>query len=99
MRLNSVAQAAAAAERAAPKIAELKKATAGIEAMFVRQLLGEMQKGTQLFGEGQAGSVYGDLFTDALAKQVADRGSFGIATMMTKQATPKILAEAMKASK
>lgn len=96
MRLGPISQVAAAAAEAAPKLAELKKAGEGIEAMFVRQLLSEMQKGTTLFGEGQAGSVYGDLFNDALAKQISDRGSFGIADMMVKQATPRIVAEAMK---
>lgn len=96
MRLDGLTKAAAAASMAAPKIAELRKAGEGIEAMFVRQLLGEMQKGTKLFGEGQAGSVYGDLFNEALAKQVAGRGAFGIADMMVKQGAPKIVAEAMK---
>lgn len=96
MRLEGLTKAAAAASQAAPKLAELRKAGQGIEAMFVRQLMSEMQKGTSLFGEGQAGSVYGDLFNDALAKQVADRGAFGIADMMVKQASPRILAEAMR---
>lgn len=96
MRLEGLTKAAAAASTAAPKIAELRKAGEGIEAMFVRQLMSEMQKGTKLFGEGQAGSVYGDLFNEALAKQVAGRGAFGIADMMVKQAAPRILAEAME---
>ena len=96
MRIDGLTKAATPASAAAPKIAELRKAGEGIEAMFVRQLLGEMQKGTKLFGEGQAGSVYGDLFNEALAKQVASRGAFGIADMMEKQGAPRLIAEAMK---
>lgn len=96
MRLGLFPHAAAGVAEAAPKLAELRKAGEGIEAMFVRQLLGEMQKGTKLFGEGQAGSVYADLFNEALSKQVAGRGAFGIADMMVKQAAPRIIAEVKK---
>lgn len=98
MRLVGLTKAAAQVAEVAPKLKELRKAGEGIEAMFVRQLLGEMQKSTKLFGEGQAGSVYGDLFNEALAKQIANRGAFGIADMMVNQATPRILAEAAKRS-
>ncbi len=96
MRLDMLTKAAAAAREAAPKLKQLKDASKGVEAMFVKQLMGEMQKGTKLFGEGQSASIYGDLFNDAIAKQVADRGAFGIADLMVKQGTKRILAEAAR---
>lgn len=96
MRLDMLTKAARVAKEAAPKLRQLKDASKGVEAMFVKQLMGEMQKGTKLFGEGQSASIYGDLFNDAIAKQVADRGAFGIADLMVKQGTKRILAEAAR---
>lgn len=94
MRLDGIGKAIRTAELAAPKLKQLREASKGVEAMFVKSLLGEMQKGTKIFGEGPGADIYADLFNDALAKQVADRGAFGIADIMVKQGTPKILAEA-----
>lgn len=96
MRLDILSKAATAAQAAAPKLAQLKQASKGVEAMFVKQLLGEMQKGSNLFGEGQGSAIYSDLFNDAIAKQVADRGAFGIADLMVRQGSKRILSEAAR---
>ncbi len=93
MRIDLVSKAVRIAHGAEPKLNQLRHAAKGVEAMFVKSLMAEMQKGTKLFGEGQGASIYADLFNEALAKQVADRGAFGIADLMVRQGTPKILAE------
>ena len=96
MRLDVIGTAMRTSLEVAPKLKQLRKASEGVEAMFVKSLLGEMQKGTKLFGEGPGSDTYADLFNDAIAKQVANRGSFGITDMMVKQGTPNILAEAAR---
>lgn len=98
MRLDMLSKAMRTAHEAAPKLKQLEKASKGVEAMFVKSLLGEMQKGSKLFGDGPGTDIYADLFNDAIAKQVADRGAFGIADLMIKQGAPKILAETAKAN-
>lgn len=95
MRLDALNLQARAVIEAAPQLKKLKDASKGVEAMFAKQLIGEMQKGTKLFGEGQAGSIYGDMFNDAIARQVAERGALGIADLMVNTGSKRLIAEAM----
>ena len=99
MNLSVLAKTAKVAAIATPKIRELKVAAKGVEAMFVKSLMAEMEKGTKLFGEGEGSGIYSDMFNDAMAKQVSDRGAFGIADMMLKEGTLKIIAKALAKAK
>lgn len=94
MNVNGIQQALAAKAYAEPKIAQLKKAAAGTEAMFVKSLLAEMEKGTKTFGEGPGSDIYSDMFNDAIAQSISSRGAFGIGNLMIKQGTQRIMAEA-----
>ena len=54
------------------------------EAMLISQFVGEIfaeQKGS-FFGEGFQGDFYSSLFSDAIAKQLSERGGFGFAKML-----------------
>lgn len=65
----------------------LKKATQAFEAVFVKQLLGQMRKsmtGSSLFGSSQQAGMYQDMMDDALSTQISKTGSFGLAKTLYK---------------
>lgn len=70
--------------------AQRKKAAAQFEAILVRQLLsksvGSMLGGTG--GNSVAGSVYGDMMTDALAQNLTAGQGLGLGRMIEQQLTP-----------
>lgn len=86
--------------QAQPKLSELKKATSGVEAIFVKNLLDEMQKGMKdgLFGDVPGAGIYQDLMNTSIAQAVAKGGSFGIGDLLYRQMSAKVVAEAMAAA-
>lgn len=59
------------------------------EAIFVRQLIGKTM--TQMLGEANSAStsIYGDLMTDAFAKQLTAGSGLGLARLLEQQLTPR----------
>ncbi|MEQ1820918.1 MAG: rod-binding protein [Fimbriimonadaceae bacterium] len=72
--------------------AKLNKAAKGFETMLVKQLIETMQKGTEMFGKGPGANVYQDFFNQAIAESMANRGSIGVAKMISKQMESRLLA-------
>ncbi|MET0366308.1 MAG: rod-binding protein [Sphingobium sp.] len=70
---------------------KLKKAAKAFEAVFVRQMLGEMRSSG--FGDDLTGNSGVEQFQEMADAQTADtlseRGSFGIAGLLVKQLAPK----------
>jgi Rod binding domain-containing protein len=71
---------------------KLNKAAKGFETMLVKQLIETMQKGTEMFGKGPGANVYQDFFNQAIAESVANRGSIGVAKMISKQMESRLIA-------
>jgi Rod binding domain-containing protein len=62
--------------------AAARKAAQDFEAVFVNELLSHMDSGQSTqgtFDGGQAEGVYKSFFTDAVAKQISQRGGIGLA--------------------
>ncbi len=76
--------APAAESEVDPKALE---AARSFEAIFVRQLLGSLQKTTQLGGEGpmtSGGGMYSSVVVGALADSVAGGGGIGLAEVVAR---------------
>lgn len=68
------------------QLAGLKKACEQFEAVFAKQLLGEMQKGSKsAFGDQPGGEIYKDMMDQSLADSISKRGALGIGQMLYKQ--------------
>jgi flagellar protein FlgJ len=80
---------------AKPSPDEVKKAAGQFEAIMVRQLLKPaiepMMNGG---GGGQGGGVYGYLLTDTLASSLTQGGGLGLASVITRQLSPAVSADA-----
>lgn len=92
MRLDNALQTVAAAQQAAPEMAKLKKASDQIEAIFVKDLIGALRRGTpDSLGKGLGASVYRDMFDQSLSDSFSKRGAFGISKMLTHQLGKAVL--------
>lgn len=81
----------AAAGRAAPAAsdaAERKKVAGQFEAILVRQFLSQ-SVGSMLGGSSVAGSVYGDMLTDALAQNLTAGPGLGLGRIIEQQLAPR----------
>ncbi len=96
------AAAATAAKDAAPNspeaAAQRKKAAGQFEAILVRQLLSK-SVGSMMGGDDVAGSVYGDMMTDAMAQNLTAGQGLGLGRMIEQQHTPPAAKTAAAASK
>src|SRR3954464_13792331 len=79
---------AAPESSAGPDAAARRKVAAQFEAILVRQLLGP-SVGKMLGGDSVAGSVYGDMMTDALSQQMTAGGGLGLGHVIETQLTPR----------
>ena len=93
MRIQATTDPAILAE-AAPKLEALKKATQGVEAIFMKDLLSAMQKGIHK-STLPGGEIYQDLFNQAVADSAGKRGALGIANLLYRQLSPKVIGEVM----
>ena len=67
---------------------EIRKAAEDFEAIFITQRLGHMFKGmetNEMFGGGQAESIYRDLLVDEYGKTMAGNGGLGLADSIERQ--------------
>ena len=67
--------------------AQRKKAAGQFEAILVRQMLSK-SVGSMFGGDSVAGSVYGDMMTDALAQNLTAGPGLGLGRMIEQQLTP-----------
>lgn len=91
MRIDKALESALAAAHAAPQVAKLRKATQGVEQIFLKQLLSQMRQ-SSLNGEESYGmGMYKDMMDDALAGAVSKRGDFGVAKQLQGQLEPILM--------
>ena len=76
-----------AAPNSADAAAQRKKAAGQFEAILVRQLLSK-SVGSMMGGDDVAGSVYGDMMTDAMAQNLTAGQGLGLGRMIEQQLTP-----------
>ncbi|MBX3119899.1 MAG: rod-binding protein [Fimbriimonadaceae bacterium] len=98
MQIKIALKDALIAKQAEPQIQKLAKATEGVEAMFLKDLLGIMRKSVLKTDKPMPGSdIYYDMLDQALSENMAKKGSLGISKMMMETMKPAILqAEAEK---
>ena len=73
--------------------AQLKKATRGFEAIFIRQLMSTMRSSMtegSMFGEGVAGDIYGDMFDTSIAEVMSENSTLGLSDMMYRNMVKQI---------
>lgn len=78
------------------KLEKLHKATCDFEAVFVKQLLGQMRQSLtegSLMGDSQQGQIYQDMMDTAVAKQVSDSGQFGLSRVLNQRLEHTLLLE------
>lgn len=83
MQNGAVSQPAASGNRTSAV-----KAAKEFESVFISQFLGSMFSGIQtdgMFGGGQGEEMFRSLMIDQYAKQVEQRGGFGLADSVTRQ--------------
>lgn len=95
--LNDALKAAGIAGKGASRLAKLKKATDGVEAMFVKDLLAAMRKGMPKtsFGDSSGSEIYKDMFDQALADSLGRTGSLGISKVLYRQLSNQIIKQAL----
>jgi Rod binding domain-containing protein len=69
--------------------ADRKKVSAQFEAVLVRQLLSKSIGSMMGGSENVAGTVYGDMMTDAFAQQLTAGQGLGLGRFIEKQLTPR----------
>jgi peptidoglycan hydrolase FlgJ len=69
------------------ELAGLKKACEQFEAIFAKQLLGEMRKGVKeaMIGDQAGSAIYKDMMDQSIADSIAHQGALGIGKMLYKQ--------------
>ena len=94
--LNQILKTADIARQAGPKLQQLKKATEGIEGLFMKDLLASMRRGTPkggLMGEdGTASKIYKDMFDQTMADNLSKSGALGIGKVLYRQLSKQVLA-------
>jgi flagellar protein FlgJ len=90
MMLIPAIPAISQAKAIAQKGKELRKATQGLEAHFVHQLLTAMRR-TVPNQPGGANAIYSDMMDESVAKQVAENGGIGIGNLLYDKLAPVFL--------
>jgi Rod binding domain-containing protein len=81
------------AQKAAPELEKLKKATEAFEAIFLKKLFSQMRasvKETQ-FGQSFGKEIYNDMFNEALANSAAKSKTLGMGDMLYNQFAPTVM--------
>jgi Rod binding domain-containing protein len=74
-----------------PESATPAQAALQFEALFVAELLKSAQRpafGESLLSGGSAGATYRDMFADEVARRLAARGGFGLASAIAREVAP-----------
>ena len=90
---QSVVRKVELADKAAPDLAKLKKATDGFEAIFLKKLFSQMRasvKETQ-FGQTFGKEIYEDMFNEAMANAAAKSKTLGMGDMLYNQFAPRVI--------
>lgn len=78
---------------------QLKKAAKAFEAVFIRQMLGEVRaSGGEGLTDSSAVEQFQEMSDAKTADTLSERGAFGIAAMLVKQLAPKHAAAAYTAT-
>jgi Rod binding domain-containing protein len=77
------------------KLEKLEKAAKGIEALFMKDLLAAMRRGTPetSLGNSFGSKMYRDMFDQAMADGMSKTGSLGIARILFKQLSKQVAAQ------
>lgn len=97
MNSLKIGQIAAAAAKAAPAAAKLKKATQEIEAIFVKDLMAAMRRTAKhkSLGNSLGGDMYQDMFDQAVSDSASKTGTLGIAQTIFRQMAPAAIRAAL----
>jgi Rod binding domain-containing protein len=74
----------------------VREAAQNFEALFVMQVMQEMEKSLEngsIFGNGLEGKTYGDLMKWEIAKNISTQSPLGIAEALVKQLEPQKAAQ------
>lgn len=78
-----------AADASGEKLAEQRQVAQQFEAIFLRQLLGSLEKAGGFGGKGDSGSaIFGSMMVNALADSAAASGGIGLADIIFKALLP-----------
>lgn len=96
MRLDFLNREIATAQKAQPELKKLKKASQGIESMFVKDLLTAMRKSVHKtnWGKDFGGDIYQDMFDQSLAESAGKTSMIGIGKMLNDQFAKAVWREA-----
>jgi Rod binding domain-containing protein len=96
MRIDHYIDAGVAMQQVQPKLDQLKRTTQQMEAVFMKQLLGEMHKMApqEDADSGLGADIYQDMFDQALAEGMSKSGSLGIVKLLYQQLAPAVIAQA-----
>jgi Rod binding domain-containing protein len=95
MNIGSLINEATTLEKMSPKLSQLKKAAQDVEAIFLKDLLGAMQKSIPKndIGDNYGADIYQDLFNQAMAQSVSKGDSFGIGKILYKSLSKAVIAQ------
>ncbi|MGV3614636.1 MAG: rod-binding protein [Fimbriimonas sp.] len=98
MRLDPALRTALAGSQSAPQLQKLQKATAEMEASFMKQMLSVMRSASQEDPKGQqyGGQTFRDMCDDALANAVTGRVGLGIGREVMKSAGPEVIRQRLE---
>ncbi len=93
-RLEGAGKQAAGAANAKDDV-QLRRACTEFEALFIKQMLDAMRKtidkSNDLVQPGMADNIFEDMLYDEYSRKMAKTGDFGIADMLYKQFTQKVI--------
>jgi flagellar protein FlgJ len=100
MRIDALASRAAAMAKAAPKLAELKRAADEFEAVFVKDMVRTMRQsvGKVHFGQSLGGDMFDDVMDGALAKSISEKGGIGLSQSLYDSMAPEVIGAANRPS-
>lgn len=79
-------------ERMQAELQKLKKATQGVEAMFLKDLLSAMRKGMpDSLSKMPGGEIYRDMFDQAVADSLSSKGTLGIGKVLYDQLSKQVI--------
>lgn len=80
-------------QEAKKELAQLKRVTKDIEAVFLKHLVSEMRKGINegMFGANFQARFYSDYMDDAIAQQISRGKGIGIAEMLYTKLEPIVI--------